>query len=238
MTAPLRARWLQHVPFEGLGHIETWLRRAGFEITGTRLYDNDPLPDPAAVDFLIVMGGPMSVHDETRHPWLADEKRFIGRFLATGKPLLGVCLGAQLIASVLGARVIPNRAKEIGWFPVEGLPPRDPAAFRFPPAAEVFHWHGETFDLPPGAVHLARSRACENQAFQIGSAVGLQFHLETTLESIRALVENARNELVPGPHVQAEAELLAPPPGKIRALHRLMDDLLAYLFPDAALRLS
>ena len=238
MTAPLRVHWFQHVPFEGLGRLEPRLLRAGCRLSATRFYENPETPDPADVDFLVVMGGPMSVNDEARLPWLAAEKEFIRRFLAAGKPALGICLGAQLFAAALGARVRPNPVKEIGWFPVEGLPTREPAAFRFPAAFDAFHWHGETFALPPGAMHLARSRACENQAFQSGRAIGLQFHLETTPESARALIENARAELVPGPFVRTEAELLAEPPARYEAPHRLLDALLAHLLPDAALRLS
>jgi GMP synthase-like glutamine amidotransferase len=242
MTAPLRAHWFQHVPFEGLGRLESRLLRAGCRLSCTRFFENPETPDPDAVDFLVAMGGPMSANDEALHPWLAAEKEFIRRFLAAGKPALGICLGAQLFANALGERVYPNPQKEIGWFPVEGLPPSDPSrdlsAFRFPAAFDAFHWHGETFDLPPGAIHLARSRACENQAFQIGRAIGLQFHLETTPESARALIRHARAELVPGPFVQTEAELLAEPPARYEALHRLLDDLLAHLLPTAALRLS
>ena len=239
MTAPLRAHWFQHVPFEGLGQIEPWLRRAGFEISCTHFFESPHLPDPAAVDFLVVMGGPMSVNDEAIYPWLADEKEFIRRFLATGKPLLGICLGAQLIANALGARVYANREKEIGWFPIEGLPPPEHSrTFRFPAKADVFHWHGETFDLPPGAIHLARSQACENQAFQIGAAIGLQFHLEITLESARALIENARSELGPAAFVQSETEILATPAHRYPSLHRLLDELLAHLLPKSALPLS
>ena len=229
----MRAHVFQHVPFEGLGHLEPVLRRAGFDIAFTRFYENAGCPDLGAVDFLIVLGGPMSANDEAALPWLAAEKEFIRRFLATGKPLLGICLGAQLLASALGARVAPNREKEIGWFPVAGLPHRHPTAFRFPESADAFHWHGETFELPPGAVHLARSRACEHQAFQIGSAIGLQFHLETTPATVRALVAHARRELVPAPFVQTEAELLAAPPEKYLALHRLLERLLARWFPAA-----
>ena len=234
----LRVHWFQHVPFEGLGHIEPWLHRTGCKLSCTRFFESPALPDLDVVDFLVVMGGPMSVNDESVYPWLADEKQFIRRFLATGKPLLGICLGAQLIASALGARVYPNREKEIGWFPIEGLPSRDNRAFRFPSSAEVFHWHGETFDLPSGVIHLARSRPCEHQAFQIGSAIGLQFHLETTPDSARALIEHARHELVDGPFIQTEEKLLAAPSAKYQAIHQLMDGLLAHLLPEAALRLS
>ena len=233
----MRVRVFQHVSFEGLGALEPAFRKRGCEIAATRFFADDPLPAPADVDFLVAMGGPMSVNDEAALPWLAPEKEFIRRHVAAGKPFLGICLGAQLLASALGARVFPNRDKEIGWFPIDGLPVRDPAVFRFPATAEVFHWHGETFDLPPGAVHLARSQACENQAFRVGAAIGLQFHLETTPATARALVEHARAEIIPGPFVQTEAEILAEAPERYAALHRLQDDLLAHLLAVPPLRL-
>ena len=237
-SRPLRAQVLQHVPFEGPAALEPRLRRAGFQIETTRFFDRPVLPDPAAVDFLVALGGPMSVNDESALPWLAAEKDFIRRYLATGQPFLGVCLGAQLLASALGARVFPNRVKEIGWLPVAGIAHGNPAAFRFPETANVFHWHGETFDLPPGAEPLARSGACANQAFQIGAAVGLQFHLETTPASARALVDHARHELGPGPCIQTEAQILAAPPARYAGLHRLLDALFAHLLAAPALRLS
>lgn len=233
----MRVHVFQHVPFEGLGALEPAFRKRGCEIAATRFFANDPLPVSGDVDFLVALGGPMSVNDEAVFPWLPAEKEFIRRHVAAGKPFLGICLGAQLLAGALGARVFPNREKEIGWFPVAGFPVRDPAAFRFPATAEVFHWHGETFELPPGAVQLARSRACENQAFQIGTAIGLQFHLETTPATARALVEHAREEMAPGPFVQTEAEILAEAPERYAALHRLQDDLLAHLLAGPALRL-
>ncbi len=226
----MRAHYLQHVPFEGLGSIKPWLAAAGYEITRTRLFAGEGHPSPNEVDFLTVMGGPMSVNDERTYPWLAGEMQFLRDFIETGRPLLGICLGAQLIASALGCSVHPNRDKEIGWFPVEGIPPGDAAAFAFPRSTEVFHWHGETFDLPPGALHLARSEACENQAFQLGrSVIGLQFHIETTPEAARALVENCRSELVAGSHVQTAEAILAATPQKYSVINNLMADLLAYL---------
>mgnify|MGYP000849044073 CR=1 FL=1 len=179
----MRIHALQHVPFEPPGSIEAWARHAGHALAITHLYRGDPLPAVEEPDLLVVLGGPMSVHDEARYPWLIDEKRFIERAIAAGRRVLGICLGAQLIAQVLGARVYANDEKEIGWFAVEATAAaRTAAVFEgFPPRLLAFHWHGETFDIPAGAVHAARSAACAHQAFAFGDrVVGLQFHLETT----------------------------------------------------------
>ncbi len=226
----MRAHYLQHVPFEGLGSIASWIKTAGYELTGTCFYESDRLPDPNGLDLLIVMGGPMSVNDELEFPWLVREKAFIRSAIEAGKRVVGVCLGAQLIASAMGAAVYQNTVKEIGWFPVQGVAPDDSSTFSFPPSVEVFHWHGETFDLPAGAIRLARSEGCENQAFQIGpSVIGLQFHLETTPDSARRLVAHCRAELSPSKYVQSEAAILAAGPEKYRAINRLMGEVLAYL---------
>lgn len=226
----MHAHILQHVAFEGPGSIGPWLENAGYDIGTTRFHENALLPEPESVDLLVVMGGPMSVNDEAELPWLAAEKRFIGEVIRLGRPVLGVCLGAQLIACALGGRVSANREREIGWFPVEAVVQDDPALFRFPPSVEVFHWHGETFTLPAGAVRLARSAACDNQAFQFGKAViGLQFHLETTPESARQIVEHCRDELKPAPHVQSEAEILVAENGRYAAINGLMAEVLAFL---------
>lgn len=221
---------LQHVPFEGLGSIETWLRTAGCDITRTPFFETTDLPPSDEVDFLIIMGGPMSVNDEGEFPWLIDEKRFIRGCIERGKSVLGICLGAQLIANALGARVYRNPEKEIGWFPIQALPSNEGEIFRFPSPIKVFHWHGETFDLPAGAVHLARSEGCENQAFQIGrSVIGLQFHLETTPETAREIIGHCRNELTPSAYVQSEATMLSVPREQYQAINNLMSDLLNFL---------
>ena len=157
-------------------------------------------------------------------------------------PVLGVCLGAQLIASACGAAVYPNKVKEIGWLPIQGLAPEaggdgdgdagaeQPATFRFPPFLEVFHWHGDTFDLPDGAVRLARSNGALNQAFQIGgSVIGMQFHLDTTPDGAGALVEHCRAELVPSMYVQSKERILAAEPAKYRTLNGWMDKVLAFI---------
>jgi GMP synthase-like glutamine amidotransferase len=227
----MRAHCFRHVPFEGIGSIAAWLDARGIETTATRFDAGDALPRLADIDWLVVVGGPMSVNDEDLHPWLAAEKAFVREAIRAGKRVLGICLGAQLIASALGAKVYRNAVKEIGWHPISPVPVANGVhAFRFPPDALVFHWHGETFDLPPGAVHLARSAGCEHQAFQVGErTLGLQFHLETTPESARALVENCRVDLVPGPYVQSEERLLSAPAQNYRAANALMEGVLSYL---------
>lgn len=226
----MRAHFLQHVPFEGLGSIEPWLVAAGYRITATRFFASDELPDHGDIDLLVVMGGPMSVNDEDQFPWLVPEKEFVRRTIQAGKPVLGVCLGAQLIAAAMGKAVYPNRVKEIGWFPIFGTSHDDASIFSFPPVAEVFHWHGETFDLPDNSVHLARSSGCENQAFQLGrSAIGLQFHLETTPQSALDIVTNCRDELQPAEFVQSEEIILAAAADKYRSINLLMAKILAFL---------
>jgi GMP synthase-like glutamine amidotransferase len=225
----MRAHYLQHVAFEGLGCIDGWLRTAGYEVGCTRLFAGERLPALEEIDLLVVMGGPMSVNDEADYPWLVEEKAFVRQAIAAEMPVLGICLGAQLMASAMGARVYPHAVKEIGWFPVQGVT-LSGEGFRFPETVAVFHWHGETFDLPEGALHLARSEACVNQAFQIGRrAIGLQFHIETTPASAEAIATHCRDELVPAATVQSGETILAATPERYRQINRLMAELLAYL---------
>lgn len=226
----MRAHYLQHVPFEGLGSIENWLQNGGYEISRTQLFNSEELPKIDDIDILIVMGGPMSIHDEQEYPWLVAEKEFIRTAIKAGKPVLGICLGAQLMASSMGGEVFPNPLKEIGWFPVESVGSQKDSLFTFPEITEVFHWHGETFSLPEGAVRLAKSMACKNQAFQIGShAIGLQFHLETIPTAAKAIVDNCRGELVEGEFIQSEAEILSATPERYSSINSLMGKILEYL---------
>lgn len=231
---PLTVQVLQHVPFEGLGSIGGWLEERSLRIGWTRLFADDPPPGLDGLDLLIALGGPMSVNDEARLPWLAVEKRVLREAIARGVPVLGVCLGAQLIASALGARVRRAGVPEIGWFPIEAVPGPD-GTFRFPAACTVFHWHGETFDLPEGAVRLARSGPCDNQAFQVARhVIGLQVHPEMTPDGAHALAAHCRDELVPGPYVHSEQELRATPVAHYHAANALMDEVLGHLLAPLA----
>lgn len=231
----MRAHYLQHVPFEGLGSIAPWLQQAGYNISSTQLYNSEALPDLTDIDFLIVMGGPMSVNDYQQYPWLEAEQQFIQKAVKSDLPVLGICLGAQLIASAMGAKVYPQPEKEIGWFPVKAIQPKLSTVFQFPDDINAFHWHGETFTLPKAAIHIAKSEACENQAFQIGTkTIGLQFHLETTLQSAQALVDNCGDELVEAKYIQTEDTILSAPEERFLSINRLMGCVLNYLHTNHA----
>jgi GMP synthase-like glutamine amidotransferase len=226
----MHAHYLQHVPFEGLGSIESWLRDNKYTTSCSRLFQSTDLPDPDDVDLLIVLGGPMSVNDETDYPWLKLEKEFVRRMIRHEKRVLGICLGAQLIASATGAAVYPNGEKEIGWFPIKKAANAVADTFHFPDSAEVFHWHGETFDLPEGAVLLAQSDACVHQAFQLGKyVIGLQFHLETTPMSQKDIIRYSRDELMKAPFIQSEDAMNSTPELKYTAINNLMNEVLDYL---------
>lgn len=224
----MKVHWFQHVPFEGLGSILPWLLKHGHTAHPHYLFNHVPLPDLADVDALIVMGGPMSANDGSELAWLAAERKFIGQMLAAGKPVLGICLGAQLIASALNAAVYANPAKEIGWWPLHNTA-ESKSVFQFPASFAGFHWHGETFDLPAGATLLASSAACQHQAFQLGRQVmGLQFHLETTPESAAALVEHFADDLEAGTFVQTAGQILSKANADYQSLNALMAQVLCY----------
>jgi GMP synthase-like glutamine amidotransferase len=224
----MKIHYLQHVPFEGLGSMEPWLQARGHLVSGTRLYAGQTCPDVAEFDGLIVMGGPMGIYDEAQYPWLVHEKDFLREAIACNKPILGICLGAQLLADALGAKVTRNARREIGWFPIEadGALNNTVLAGVFPKTLEAFHWHGDTFALPEGALPVASSEACSNQGFIFDDRIfAFQFHLETTPAAARALVENCRDELAGSRYVQSEVEILGDE-GRFAAINRVMDSVL------------
>lgn len=227
----MQIHYLQHVPLEGLGTILDWARDRGHRVSSTPFYQDKTLPPLDALDWLIIMGGPMNVYEEEEYPWLVAEKRFIREAIRAGKVLLGVCLGAQLIADVLGARVRKNTFQEIGWFPVQRTEDAESSRLfqDFPLEIEAFHWHGDTFDLPAGALHVARSAGCEHQAFVYEErVVGLQFHLEMTQEMAMEMVHDGKEEIAMGPFVQSPDQILSNPERFRRSnetMHWLLDRL-------------
>lgn len=197
----MRLHYLQHEQFEDPGTILEWAAERGHTTSGTMIYKGEPLPSFDQFDLLAVMGGSLSVNDEKKYPWLATEKKLIKEALCGDKLVLGICLGAQLMAAALGARVYKNPCKEIGWFPVTLTPhgTQSPLFKDWPLMFQALHWHGDTFDIPERAERIAYSKACWNQAFVYGRrAVALQFHLESTSEGADRLLTNCENEVVSG----------------------------------------
>lgn len=227
----MRVHWLQHAPEDDLGCIAPWLAARGHAVSRTRLYAGDALPSPRDFDALLVMGGAMNVDEQALHPWLVDEKAFLRELLHAGEQrVLGICLGAQLIAEQLGAKVGRNRETEIGWFDVEltdagraYTPLSD-----WPARSAFFHWHGDAFELPAGATRLAYSAACDQQAFSFGDGrvLCLQFHPEVTSASVRVWLEHPQTHPSPGEYVQSAAQMrggIAPFANANRLLIGLLD---------------
>jgi GMP synthase (glutamine-hydrolysing) len=217
-----------HEPFEGLGTIEKWALQHHHHLSCTQLFAGDALPDASDFDWLIIMGGGMNIYQEDKYPWLKDEKLLIMEAFKTGKMILGICLGAQLIADMLGAKVYRGAYKEIGWFPVfltnEAI--SSPLFKGVPDELTVFHWHGDTFDLPEGAVSVAYSAITPCQGFLYNDRVlALQFHYEVDEELVKGMVKNGSDELDHSPFVQNAPEILGDP-GKIEFNNGIMHEIL------------
>jgi GMP synthase (glutamine-hydrolysing) len=215
---------IQHVPYETAAYIETWAARHHHRLHVLKMYESPEFPPLESIDTCIVLGGPMNVYEEERYPWLYTEKKFIEQIIGRQIPIVGICLGAQLLAQVLGARIFQNMYKEIGWHhltlykservhsPFDSLPDTPIA----------FHWHGDRFEIPAGAHRLAASEACENQAFLSGENIlGVQFHFESTRESIENLLRYNRNDMNRGAFVQT--------PGQIRQSYRFIPQINAMI---------
>ena len=202
---------IQHVSFEPAGMIADWIAMREYNVSYSLTFEKDiNWPSVNDLDMLVIMGGPMSVDDEDKFEWLKTEKSFIKEVIASGKLVLGICLGSQLLAQALGAKVYPNKEKEIGFFPVtktrEGK--QDEVFSNSPESWTVFKWHGDTFDLPDEAVHLFESTACKHQVFRKGNCTGIQFHPEADNALLRSMIDHGRNELVEAAYVQTEKEIL------------------------------
>ena len=224
----IRIHCLQHVPYETSGIIQYWAEMGGHHFTTTLVPERARLPQTKDFDWLIVLGGPMSVNAENEFPWIKTEMELIDKTIKEGKIVVGICFGAQLIAKVLGAKVSVNRLKEIGWLPVQltNKGAETDLFISFPAEFNSFQWHGETFDTPSNAVNIAKSTGCSNQGFIYKDrVVGIQFHLEVISSIVLEMIENNRNELTKGKYVQSESEIINGIPNS-KLCNDLMEELL------------
>ena len=218
---------LQHAAYEGPGEIAAWAAQRGHAVAIHSLYRSDPLPELDAFDLLVIMGGEMNIYQYRDWPWLKPESAFIAAALAGGKKAVGICLGAQLIAAALGARVAQNDHIELGWLPVAWTAQARALFPDLPASSTVLHWHGDTFALPTGATRLAVSDGCPEQGFLIGDrCLALQFHLEVDLSLVQAFVDG-QVEWPNGPYAQSPEAILAKAPSHCdpnrQLLHGMLD---------------
>ncbi len=218
---------VRHVAGEGPGYLADFLDRHRIRWRLIRIDRREVLPERLGdIPGLVFMGGPMSVNDNL--PWIPRALNLIRTAVAAGRPVLGHCLGGQLMSKALGGRVTRNRVKEIGWLPVETVP--GPGAARWldglPARFEAFHWHGETFSIPRGATRLLESRACRNQAFAIGNSLGLQCHVEMTAAMVRGWAHAGGAEIArPSATVHSRQRMQAGLPARLERLHHVADAL-------------
>lgn len=219
----MRIAWLRQVPYAGPAYFQPWAARAGHQLEEF-LVPATGLPELGDHDRVIVTGGPMSIRDTRQHPWLLEEKRYLARAMDTGVPVLGICLGAQLMAEYLGAEVTPGPDKEIGWHPMALNPSvrRTWLADALPAEFCSFLWHGDFFSLPEGAVAVAGSPAHPVQGFVHGTSLALQFHLEVTRDWAGSLLERDASELVDGPFIQSAEDIASVPDTVYDDNHRLL----------------
>ncbi len=219
----MRMHFIEHAPYGGGAYMEQWAGEKGFDLTRTRLHAGEALPLPRDYDALVVTGGPMSVNDVVRHPWLRAEKEHIAKAVAQGRHVLGLCFGAQLLAQALGAHVGRSPRPEVGWRTVRLTPYASSLRYLadFPPEFTVLQWHYDAFELPRHALLLAESETCP-QAFALGEQVlGLQFHLETTRDSLERIAADLGGALAPEPTVQDARTILQQADEYLPTLNRL-----------------
>jgi len=212
----MRFLTLEHVPQEGPGKIADFIQKRGDILNQCRMYESSmTLPQSDSFDALIIMGGPMGVYEQKQYPWLQGESDYIRQAIDDRKHVLGVCLGAQLIAQALDAEVRKNPVQEIGWYPIQFSD-----AFLDAPIGQgltqtpsVLHWHGDTFALPEGAIQMASSEGCQSQGFVFeGRVLALQFHLEMGVEEVDVMIQAFEHQLVAERFVQSAEKLRAATP--------------------------
>lgn len=205
----MHIHYLQHVEFENAGFIETWAKENNHTLSKTQLFADQELPSSDNFDILVVMGGPMNIYQYGKYPWLKREKTFIKECIYQNKKILGICLGAQLIADVLGAKTTKNKQKEIGWFECEKIKSNSFLDEVLPDKFLALHWHGDTFAIPENAAPLAKTPACANQGFIYNNnVIGLQFHLEATYASLSSLIKHCKDEIDDSKYMQSPQKML------------------------------
>jgi GMP synthase-like glutamine amidotransferase len=190
----MKIHFFQHVPYFNLGVLEPRFKKPGNSLTGTKFFEDHKLPFIDICDLLVISGGPMSIYDESQYAWMNKEKKFIEQALQKGKKVLGIGLGAHLLADALGAKVYQNQEKELGWLDISKTAEAESLELlkEFGATEKVFHWHSDTYDLPESSINLFQREGFKNQAFLYKEqALGLQFHLELTENNINALFENS-----------------------------------------------
>ena len=209
----MRILLLQHDPLDGPGALLEWAGSRGHQVSTSLICQGEPLPPLDSFDFLVSLGGPMGAYEEEKYLWLAAEKEYLRQAVASGKKILGLCLGCQLLADALGGKAFRHTCKEFGWQPIDPLP-SGASLFGTTEVFKAFQWHGDTYSLPPGAVQLARNAAAEQQAFLLesesgGKVLGLQFHLEWTEQMARESLAEPGVAPVASPFVQTPQEILS-----------------------------
>jgi GMP synthase-like glutamine amidotransferase len=221
---------LQHAAYEGPGEIAVWATSHGHALHIHHLYRQDLLPRSDEFDLLVVMGGEMNIYQYRDYPWLREESVLIQAAMQQGKRVIGICLGAQLIADALGSRVFQNAEYELGWFPVDFTAEGRVAYPGLPDRATVLHWHGDTFALPPGASRLASSPGCLEQGFMIkNKCLGLQIHLETDPTLVHEFVKGQAG-WPSGRYTQKPETILSAAPKYHESNRRLLHGLLDVFF--------
>lgn len=208
----MHIHYFQHDHFEDLGYIGDWAKKQNFATSVTRFDINPQLPKMEDFDWLVVLGGKMGVNDSQEYPWITEEIAFIRRAIEKGKTVIGICLGSQLVASALGAKVYKNTEPEMGFWPVKFLPAAsiDPVFRHFPSEISAVHMHFDTFTIPGGAINMANSQITQCQAFRKGENVFcFQFHFEITPQNAALFIRETEPELVAGRYTQSPDQMLS-----------------------------